>query len=56
MLISDNLLCQGRVLKRGADENVRGVQEYTRLIIENEECFSTVIPIRDGVSVSVKRS
>ena len=56
MLISDNLLRRGRFLKRGADENVRGVQEYTRLIFENEEFFSTVIPIRYGVSVSVKRS
>ena len=54
LLISDNLLCQGRVLKSGADENVRGIWEYTRLILENEAFFSTVIPIRDGVSVSVK--
>ena len=56
LLISDNLLCQGRVLKSGADENVRGMQEYTRLIFQNENYVSTVIPIRDGVSVSVKRS
>ena len=56
LLISDNLLCQGRVLKSGADEDVRGMQEYTRLIFQNEEYVSTVIPIRDGVSVSVKRS
>ena len=54
LLISDNLLCQGRVLKSDADENVRGIREYTRLILENEAFFSTVIPIRDGVSVSVK--
>ena len=56
LLISDNLLCQGRVLEGGADENVRGVQEYTRLIFENEVFSSSVIPIRDGVSVSVKLS
>ena len=56
LLISDNLLVQGRVLEPGADENVRGIQEYTRLIFENEEYFSTVIPIRDGVSVSLKKT
>ena len=56
LLISDNLLVQGRVLEPGAGENVRGVQEYTRLIFENEEYFSTVIPIRDGVSVSLKKT
>lgn len=56
LLISDNLLSGGRVLAPDADENVRGILEYTRLIFEDEEFFSTVIPIRDGVSVSVKRS
>ena len=56
LLISDNLLIQGRILESGADEKVRGIQEYTRLIFENDEYFSSVIPIRDGVSVSLKRS
>ena len=56
LLISDNLLSQGRILESGADENVRGILEYTRLIFDSEEYFSTVIPIRDGVSVSVKKS
>ncbi len=56
LLISDNLLVQGRVLESGADENVRGIREYTRLIFDNEEYFSSVIPIRDGVSVSLKRT
>jgi len=56
LLISDNLLSGGRVLAPDADEKVRGIQEYTRLIFRDEEFFSTVIPIRDGVSVSVKRS
>ncbi len=55
LLISDNLLIQGRILESGADENVRGIQEYTRLIFEKDEYFSTVIPLRDGVSVSVKK-
>ena len=56
LLISDNLLCQGRVLEGDADEKLRGIQEYTRLIFDSEEYFSSVIPIRDGVSVSLKRS
>ena len=54
LLISDNVLWQGRVVEDQPDENTRRILEYNRLIFENSEFFSSIIPIRDGISVSLK--
>ncbi len=56
LLITDNVLWSGRVLDAEPDEATRGVLEYTRLIFESPEFFSTILPIRDGVSVSLRRA
>ncbi len=56
LLITDNVLWSGRVLDAEPDEATRGILEYTRLIFESPEFFSTILPIRDGVSVSLRRA
>lgn len=59
LLITDNLLWSGKVLEEVSPEvnpNTAGIQEFTRLIYENDDrLYSTIIPLRDGVSISVKR-
>jgi len=55
LLISDNVLWHGQVVEGQPDENTRGILEYNRLIFENPEFFSSIIPIRDGISISLKR-
>jgi len=55
LLISDNVLWHGRVVESDPDETTRKVLEYNRLIFEDSDLFSSIIPIRDGVSVSLKR-
>ena len=32
-----------------------GVRELTRLLYSSQDVFTTIIPLRDGVSVAVKR-
>ncbi len=54
LLISDNVLIRGEVLEPSDEENVQGILEYTRLIFNSPDFFSSIIPIRDGISVSVK--
>jgi len=57
LLITDNVLWYGRVLDAKApDASTRGVQEYTRLIYSSKALISNIIPIRDGVSISLKIS
>jgi caffeoyl-CoA O-methyltransferase len=57
LLITDNVLWYGRVLDSNApDASTQGVQEYIRLIYRSDALISNIIPIRDGVSISLKIS
>jgi predicted O-methyltransferase YrrM len=54
LLISDNVLWSGKVLNQKPDADTAGILTYNRLIYSSKELFTTIIPIRDGVSVSIK--
>lgn len=54
MFITDNVLWSGRVLGDDPSPSTRGVREFTRLLLSEKGFYTTVIPIRDGVSLSVK--
>jgi predicted O-methyltransferase YrrM len=55
LLITDNILWSGRVLAPDpAEASTRGVQEYTRLIYENSRLYTTILPVRDGLAISLK--
>ena len=55
VLITDNMLRSGRVLDKKPDASTRGVLDYTKLIYDAEELVTTLLPLRDGVAISVKR-
>lgn len=54
MLITDNVLWGGRVLEGAGSESTEGVLEFNRLLFSDPEFFSTVVPLRDGVALSVR--
>lgn len=54
LLISDNTLWGGRVAGEGNEPSTRGVKEFNRLIFSNPSLISSIIPLRDGVSLSIK--
>ena len=54
LLITDNMLWSGKVLRKRADRNTRGVQELTRLLMQAPGFYTTLLPLRDGVTVSLK--
>ncbi len=54
LLITDNMLWSGKVLRKGGDRNTRGVQDLTRLLFQAPDFVTTLLPIRDGVTVSLK--
>jgi predicted O-methyltransferase YrrM len=54
LLICDNMLWFGRVLEESQEPDTRGIQEMTRLLREAEDFTTTIIPLRDGVSVSLR--
>ena len=53
---ADNLLLDGKVLAADSDDaSTKGMREFTRVIYNDPELFSFIIPIRDGMSISIKR-
>jgi caffeoyl-CoA O-methyltransferase len=54
MLISDNALWHGRILDKKPDVDTAGILTYNRLIYSSKDLFTTILPVRDGVSVSIK--
>lgn len=56
MLITDNVLWSGRVAKPAAkrDAETKAIQEFNRKLYRSKNFFTTIIPLRDGLSVAVK--
>jgi len=55
LFITDNVLWSGRVTESDAkEETTRAIQEFNRRLYAMPEFFTTVLPLRDGVSVSMK--
>lgn len=54
LFIADNLLWHGRVLTDDAQTSTRGVREFTHLIHSVPGAQTSILPLRDGVSVTLK--
>lgn len=54
LFVSDNVLWYGRVSEGKRDPETDGVREFNRLIYSKDDLFTTVLPIRDGISVSLR--
>ena len=56
VLIVDNMLWSGRIFdRRDTSKDTAGVRELTRLLTTSPNWITSVIPIRDGVVVALKR-
>ena len=55
LFIADNVLWSGKVAdKNNTDASTKAIRDFNRLLYETPNLFSTILPLRDGVSVSVK--
>jgi caffeoyl-CoA O-methyltransferase len=55
LFITDNVLWSGRLGKPNPDATTRAILEFNKLVYESENLFTTILPIRDGVAVCVKK-
>jgi caffeoyl-CoA O-methyltransferase len=55
LFITDNVLWSGKVSRPNPDAETKAILEFNKLLYESKELFTTILPIRDGVSVCVKR-
>lgn len=56
LFISDNVLWRGEVADPGksSDKRATSMAEFNRLLYSSKELFTTILPLRDGVAVSLK--
>lgn len=55
LFITDNVLWSGKVVQPNPDPQTKAILEFNKRIYESKELFTTILPIRDGISVCVKK-
>lgn len=55
LFIADNVLWSGRVASPSDDPDTLGIKTFNNAIYARPELTTTIVPLRDGVSVSIKR-
>jgi predicted O-methyltransferase YrrM len=56
LFVTDNVLWSGRVVEKNPTESrTKAILEFNRLLYNSPELFTTILPIRDGVAVAIKR-
>ncbi|HZQ18964.1 MAG TPA: O-methyltransferase [Terriglobales bacterium] len=55
LFVADNVLWSGRVAEQtSAEASTKSIQEFNRLLYSSPDLFTTILPIRDGLSVTAK--
>ena len=56
LFVTDNVLWSGKVAqKTPPDATTKAIVEFNHLLYNSPDLFTTILPIRDGVAVAVKR-
>ena len=55
VLLSDNVLCDGQVTRERPSGAAVGIGEYNGRLMTHPELETSIVPIRDGVAISLKR-
>ena len=56
LLVSDNVLWSGQVAEKNpSEEKTKAIVEFNRLLYGSPDLFTTILPIRDGVAVAVRK-
>jgi len=56
LFITDNVLWSGRVAEKDpTDARTKAILEFNRKLYDSNEFYTTILPIRDGLAVAVKR-
>ena len=54
LILTDNTLWHGKVVGKASDDATVGVREYNRLAESDEAYLTAILPVRDGLSVSLR--
>lgn len=56
LFVTDNVLWSGRVAKKNpSDSQTKAILEFNRRLYDSPEFYTTILPIRDGLAVALKK-
>ena len=56
LFVTDNVLWSGRVVEKNPkDAHTKAILEFNRKLYDSKEFYTTILPIRDGLAVALKR-
>jgi predicted O-methyltransferase YrrM len=55
LFITDNVLWSGHVADKNPDATTKAILEFNRKLYDSKEFYTTILPIRDGLAVALKR-
>jgi caffeoyl-CoA O-methyltransferase len=56
LFITDNVLWSGRVAEKNpGDASTKAILEFNRKLYDSNEFYTTILPIRDGLAVALKK-
>ncbi len=56
LFVTDNVLWSGRVAEKNpADPSTKAILDFNRKLSDAKEFYTTILPIRDGLAVAIKR-
>jgi caffeoyl-CoA O-methyltransferase len=55
LFITDNVLWSGRVAEKNPDARTKAILEFNRKLYEVSEFYTTILPLRDGLAVALKK-
>ncbi len=54
LFITDNIIWSGRVCDKRPDKRTKAIMEFTQALYQDSRFFTSVLPIRDGISLAVR--
>ena len=54
LFITDNVIWSGQVTERKQDKTTKKIVEFTEKLYQDSRFFTTILPLRDGISLSIK--
>jgi caffeoyl-CoA O-methyltransferase len=55
LFVTDNVLWSGRITASKPDATTKAILEFNRQLYQSPDFYTTILPVRDGVAVAVKK-
>jgi caffeoyl-CoA O-methyltransferase len=55
LFVTDNVLWSARVVEKNPDATTKAIQQFNRELYASKDFYTTVLPVRDGVAVAVRK-